>query len=398
MDQGPIRQLAEAQREYVVAARRRIHQHPELSFQERETAAFVAGELRACGLEPREGFGGGYGVVADLVGGRPGPTLALRADMDALPVQEENDLPFRSRVPGVMHACGHDAHTAVLLGAARAQAEVREQVPGRVRFLFQPAEELPPGGAQGMIEAGCLEGVDAVFGLHQSAHTTTGEMVFGAGPRQASADTFTLTVRGRGGHGAMPHTTVDAIQVAGQLVSALHQIVGRRVAPAEQAVITIGTIHGGTKENVIAHEVTMTGTVRTLSQSVRESLHRELHAVARGVTDAWGATYELDYLWGYPVLVNDEAITALARRAAALALGPEMVREAGPPIMPGEDFARYLERVPGCFASLGVGMPDPAQRGMSHSGAFLLNEEGLPAGVAWYTSLVMNFEALQRRD
>jgi len=394
MDKDEILRLAEGQRAYIVGARRQIHKRPELSFQEKETAAFVAGELRACGLEPAEGFGGGYGVMAEIEGGRPGPTIALRADMDGLPVEEQNDLPFRSRNAGVMHACGHDAHTAVLLGAARALTNVRDQIPGRVRLLFQPAEELPPGGALGMIEAGCLDGVDAIFGLHQSARDDAGVMLFGAGSRSASADSFTLTVHGRGGHGAMPHNTIDAIQVAGQVVSGIHQIVSRKVPSAEQAVITIGTIHGGTKENIIAHEVTMTGTVRALSPKVRELLAQEIDGVAKGITAAWGASHTLDYLWGYPVLVNDAPMTTVARRAAEAVLEREAVRDAGPPIMPAEDFARFLERVPGCYVSLGVGTPGSDQRAPAHSGAFLLDESGLPAGVAWYLSLVMNFESL----
>jgi len=394
MQREEIIRLAEAQRAYVTGARRQVHQHPELSFQEKETAAFVAGELRALGLEPSEGFGGSYGVVATLEGGRPGPTLALRADMDALPVEELNDLPFRSRNPGVMHACGHDAHTAVLLGAARALAGVRDQVPGRVRFLFQPAEELPPGGALGMIEAGCLEGVDAVFGLHQSTGADAGVMLFASGPRSASADSFKLTVRGKGGHAARPETTVDAIQVAGHVIGALHQIVSRRVAAQEQAVITIGTVRGGTKENVIAHEVVLGGTVRALDPEVRTTLAREIEAVAKGVTETWGGGYTLDYLLGYPVLVNDAAMTDLARRAAAVVLEPEAVQTTSRPVMAAEDFARFLERVPGCYASLGVGTPGSMERPSSHSGAFLLDESGLPAGVAWYLSLVMNYSTL----
>ena len=393
MDRDAIVRLAKQQCDYVVAVRRRIHQHPELSFQERETAAFVAAELRACGLEPIEHFGGGFGVVATLAGGRPGPTLALRADMDALPVEELNDLPFRSRVPGVMHACGHDAHTAILLGAARALAGVRDQLPGRVRFLFQPAEELPPGGALGMIEAGCLDGVDAIFGLHQSTTADAGEMLFTPGPRSASSDTFRLTVLGKGGHAAMPQNAVDAVQIAGQLITALHQIVGRRIAPQDQAVITIGTVHGGTKENVIAPEVTLGGTVRALDPAVRESLRQQIETVVKGVTESWGAGYRLDYVLGYPVLVNDPAMTDLAQQAAAV-LDPAKVHRTERATMAGEDFARYLERVPGCFASLGVGTPGSAERPSGHSGAFVLDESALPAGIAWYLSLVMNFGEL----
>ncbi len=396
MDREQVWVLAREQEDFLVAARRRLHQHPELSFQEQETAAFVAETLRAAGYEPRTGIGqAGTGVIAVLDGGRPGPTLALRADMDALPVQETNDLPFRSEHPGVMHACGHDAHTAMLLGTARALASVHGQVPGRVVFLFQHAEELPPGGALDLIAAGGLEGVDAVFGLHQSTDLDAGSMAFCAGPRSASVDNFTLTVLGRGGHGAAPHRTVDAVQVAAQLVGALHQIVSRRVPPLDPAVLTIGTIHGGTKENVIAHEVTMTATVRTLDPATRELMPREVETVARGVTEAWGAAYKLDYQHGYPVLVNEPGMTEVARRAAELVIGPQAVVTTARPVMAAEDFAWYLQQVPGCFGSIGVGTPGTTNRGGSHSGAFLLDEAALPVGVAYYVALVTNFTSLR---
>lgn len=261
MESAALTRLAEAQRAHVVGARRHIHQHPELSFQKHQTAAFVAAELRACGLEPVEGIGGGCGVVATLTGGQPGPTLALRAELDALPIDEADDLPFHSQTAGVMHACGHDGHTAMLLGAARALVSVRNQAPGRVRFLFQPAEELPPGGALGMIDAGCL---DAAFAIHQNSGVDAGTIVVRpAGSANSSGDTFAITVLGRGGHAAMPQVTIDAVQVASNLVGALYQIVGQRVPPQEAAVLTIGAVHGGSQENVIAHEVTVTGTVRT---------------------------------------------------------------------------------------------------------------------------------------
>jgi amidohydrolase len=396
MDRDRILALAEAQRGFVVAARRQIHQRPELSFQEHETAAFVADRLRELGYEPRTGIGrSGTGLTAVLEGGRSGPTIALRADMDALPVEETNDLPFRSECPGVMHACGHDSHTAILLGAARALMDVRDEVAGRVVFLFQHAEELPPGGALELIEAGAMEGVDAVFGLHQGTDLDVGQIAFANGPRTASADTFTLTVLGKGGHGAFPHRTVDGIQIAAQLVSALHQIVSRRVPPLDPAVLTIGTIHGGTKENVIAHEVTMTGTVRTLNRGARDLIPREIEAVARGVTSAWGGDFKLDYLRGYPVLVNEPKMTEVARRAAELVLEPGAVIVNALPVMAGEDFAHYLDHAPGSFASIGVGTPGTANRGLSHSGSFMLDEAALPVGVAYYLSLVTNFETLR---
>ncbi len=395
MERERVWALAEGQREFVLAARRHLHRHPELSFQEHETAAYVAAHLREMGYTPRTGIGrAGTGLIATLEGGRPGPTLALRADMDALPVQELTDLPFRSVRDGVMHACGHDAHTAVLLGAARALMTVRDEVPGRVVFLFQHAEESPPGGALELIAAGALDGVDAVFGLHQGADLNAGQMGFTAGPRQASADTFTLTVHGRGGHGAFPHRTVDAVQVAALVVTALHEIVSRRVPPLQPAVLSLGSIHGGTAPNVIAPQVTLTGTVRALDAGVRDLIPAEIERVAHGVAAAWGAEVTLDYQRGYPVLVNDPAMTEVARRAAALALGPENVVMGLPPIMAGEDFAYYLERVPGCFATLGAGTPGNSARGPSHSGAFMLDEGALPCGVAYYIALVTNFARL----
>ncbi|MFN8557735.1 MAG: amidohydrolase [Dehalococcoidia bacterium] len=396
MDRTRILALAEAQRAFVVAARRHIHQRPELSFQERETAAFVAERLREIGYEPRTGLGrSGTGLTAVLDGARPGPTLALRADMDALPVQELNDLPFRSERDGAMHACGHDAHTAMLLGAARALMDARGDVAGRVVFLFQHAEELPPGGALELIEAGALDGVDAVFGLHQSADLDVGQMGFVAGPRQASTDNFRLTVLGKGGHAAAPHRGVDAIQVAAHLVTALHQVVSRRVSPLEPAVLSIGTINGGTKENVVAHEVTLAGTVRTLDAALRDQMQVEIERVARGVTAAWGAEVTCEYLRGYPVTVNEPRMTDVARRAAELVLEPSAALTALRPSMPAEDFSYYLQRVPGSFASLGVGTPGSTNRGGSHSGAFLLDEAALPIGVAYYLSLVTNFSTLE---
>ena len=397
MDRGRIVELAQAQFDVAVAARHHFHRHPELSFEEHETAAYVARVLKECGLEPRTGLGrSGTGITAILEGGRPGPVLALRADMDALPVHEQNDLPFRSEKPGVMHACGHDAHTAILLGAARALMAVRDQVQGRVVFLFQHAEESPPGGALELIEAGALDGVDFVFGLHQTPFLDAGQMEIGAGPNTASSDRFALTVLGKGGHAARPHTTIDPILVSGHVVNALHHIVSRRVDPMRPAVLTIGMIHGGTRPNVIAPEVTIEGTVRTLDERTWEAMPREIETVARGAASMWGADISLDYRRGYPALINDAAMAAVARSAAELIVGSENV---GPnrPGMGGEDFAHYLRQVPGCFARLGGGTPGTpaAQRGNPHSGAFAFDDAAITTGIAWYLSLVTNFSTFQ---
>jgi amidohydrolase len=378
-------------RDYVISARRRIHEQPELSFQEEKTAAYVAEELRSIGYEAQIGIGG-HGVRAILEGGRPGKTIALRADMDALPIQEDNELPFRSRHPGVMHACGHDSHTAMLLAAAGALRPMAPNLQGKVVFLFQPAEELPPGGAQAMIAAGALTNpeVDAIFGLHQGVAFDVGKMAIVSGPRSASSDSFHITVLGRGGHAAMPHRTVDPIAVSGLLITALQQIVSRQITPMQPAVLTIGSVHGGTKENVIPDEVTLAGTVRTFDPAIRRDIPRRLDAIVKGITAAHGATYRLDYNLGYPVLINDPAMAALARRAAERVFGAGNV-VSSEPAMAAEDFSYYLQHAPGAFCSLGVGTPGSTDRPSSHSPRFILDEDGLPYGVAFYLSLVEMF-------
>ena len=387
MESERILALAHAVEEETIAARRHLHQYPELSFQEVETAAYIAARLREHGYEPRTGVGG-HGVVAVLRGARPGRVVALRADIDALPIDEATDLPFRSRRPGVMHACGHDAHTAMLLGAAAALAQLRDELSGSIVFLFQPAEELPPGGAQAMIAAGALDDppVDCIFGLHQGTGYDVGTFAVAPGPRQASTDTFTVTITGPGGHAAMPHATVDTIAAAAACVTAIHQIVSRRVPATEPAVISIGRIQGGTKENVIPERVELSGTIRVFSEELRTAVVGWIRETAEHAAAQFGARAEVDVLRGYPPLVNDVAMADMARRAAARIVGEENVLTP-PPLMPAEDFSYYLQRVPGAFASIGVGTPG-APRRASHSPTFMLDERALPLGVAYYIALV----------
>lgn len=388
-DDACYRERAEAVRDYVVEARRWIHQHPELSFQEEKTSRYVVEQLRSMGYEPEDGIGGGYGVRAVLRGAREGKTIGLRADMDALPIDEVNELPFRSECPGVMHACGHDAHTAMLLGAARALRETRGELAGNVVFIFQPAEELPPGGAKPMIAAGAMldPKVDAIFGLHQGTGIEVGKMTIPSGPRSASSDTFRITVVGRGGHAAQPHRSVDPIPVTGLLITALQQIVSRQLTPAQPAVVTIGTVHGGSKENIIPDEVRLAGTVRALDASVRSEIPRRMEAIVKGVTEGYGATYSFEYEFGYPVLVNHPEMSALARQAAERVVGPSNVLLSEPG-MAAEDFAYFLQVVPGAFGTVGVGTPGSRVRPTSHSPRFMLDENGLTVGVAYYLSLV----------
>ncbi|GAA5344181.1 amidohydrolase [Planifilum fimeticola] len=340
----------------MVEWRRRFHMEPELSFREERTPARVAEILRECGIDVRTGVGG-RGVVGTLTGGRPGKTVALRADMDALPIQDEKDCEYRSRVPGVMHACGHDGHMAVLLGVARLLSEMREEIPGRVRFLFQHAEEVIPGGAREMIEDGALDGVDAVYGVHLWTPLPVGVVGIKAGPLMAAADSFQIDIFGKGGHGGLPHESVDAIVVASHLIVHLQTLISRQVDPLKSAVISVGTIQGGQGFNVIAERCTLTGTVRTFDPVLREQMHQRIREIAENSCSLYGATCRVDYQWGYPAVVND---TVEAHRVAGVArrlVGDDRVWELQP-VMAAEDFAYYLGKVPGAFCFVGAGNPE----------------------------------------
>ncbi len=364
----------------LVAVRREIHQAPELGFEETRTAALVADRLRALGLPVQTGVAK-TGVVALVEGAHPGPTLLLRADMDGLPVQEATGAPYASRHAGRMHACGHDGHVAMLLAAAECLAARRDRLHGRVKLVFQPAEE-GPGGAEPMIRAGVLAEprVDAAFGIHLLNDFPVGTVGLRPGPVMAATDRIGLRVRGRGGHGAAPHQTVDSVVVAAHVVTALQAIAAREVAPTMPVVVTIGTIHGGFRYNVIAPEVELTGTVRSFDARLRQELPGRIERIARGVAAAFGAEVQASYDFGYPATVNDPGMTALARGAAAAVVGEARVL-AMDPLMGGEDMSYFLEAVPGCFAF--VGSADPA-RGLDHphhSPRFDFDEAALPIGV-----------------
>lgn len=388
-----VRALARSVHPFAVEVRRHLHAHPELSYQEKETSAYVAARLTELGYTVQASIGG-YGLKVVVEGGRPGPTIALRADMDALPIQEETGLPFASTRPGVMHACGHDVHTATLLATARALREIQSQLAGRVVLIFQPGEEQNPGGASLMIRAGVLENprVDAIFGLHVWPFLETGRMTFGAGPMLAAPDEFDVVIRGKGGHGAAPHTTVDPILVAAQCITLLQQVVARNVSPFHSAVVTVGSIHGGQARNVIPAEVVFTGTVRTMAPEVQQMMPVRIEQVVRGVCEAAGATYTLRYDGGYPVLVNDAAMTEIARRAAGVALGEDHAGEMAPS-MGGEDFAFFLQRAPGSFARLGSTLPGTANPSGLHTAGLMIDEACMEHGVAYYLGLVQAYLA-----
>lgn len=382
---------------FLVECRRWLHRHPELSFEEVKTRDYVVERLREMGLEPRVGLAE-TGVTALVVGGLPGPAVALRADMDALPITEATEASYTSENDGVMHACGHDAHTAMLLGAARLLQELRDDLPGQVLFIFQPAEESPPGGARMMVEAGVLENpkVAAIFGLHVDPFLDTGKIGFKSGPLMAAADKFVVEIIGEGGHGAAPHQAVDAVVVAAQIVTALQSVVSRQVDPLSPAVVSIGTIQGGHRYNVIADRVTLTGTIRTLNPVLRDRIPEMIQRLIRGVTSAYGARFQVEYTRGYPVMVNDPEMTEFARSAAADILGSDAITTIPEPSMGGEDFAYFLQQVPGCYAYLGTSRVGATRRFPWHHPRFNIDEEALPVGTAFLAGTAIRFLSKHR--
>ena len=379
----------------LVETRRDFHRHPELGFEEERTAGLVADRLTALGLAVRRHVGR-TGVVGVLTGDRSGPVVALRADMDALPVTEQGDVPYKSVYPGKMHACGHDAHTAMLLGAATLLAARRADLAGQVVFLFQPAEE-GPGGAQPMIEDGALDHprVEAVAGLHVSTDLPVGTVGVRSGPVSASADSFTLTVRGEGGHGAAPHVGVDAIVVAAQLVTGLQMVSSRMTNPRDPVVVTVGTIEGGYRHNIIADRVHMTGTIRTMSPEVRSAVPGQIQRLAAGICHGLGAEYNFQLQPGYPSVINDDGMVSLARDVAVELVGGAAVRDVSP-TMGAEDFAYFAGQVPGVFVRLGAGNP---ARGIVHPGhhpRFDIDEDCLPVGSALLAGIAERFLARGR--
>lgn len=377
--------------EQVVLDRRHFHAHPELGFQEFETSKFVAERLRALGLDVRTGIAE-TGVVGTLRGGKPGKVVLLRADMDALPIDEENDVEYRSGTRGVMHACGHDGHTAILLAAAQVLVERRQQLAGTVKFLFQPCEEKPPGGAKPMIEQGVLENprVDAVFGLHLAQEMPVGMVSARSGPIMAAADMFRLEIKGKGGHAAYPHECVDAALVASQVLVALHSIVAREVKPIEPAVITVGMIQAGTAPNVIPDTALLRGTVRTFDKELRQRLARRVEEVATGVARAMRAECVCTYEWGYPATVNDPVMTELVASVAREYVG-EARFAAREQSMGGEDFSYFLENRPGCFFNVGTRNEERGLVWGHHHPRFDIDEAGLPVGIEMFVRVVEKY-------
>ena len=370
----------------IIDWRRDFHQFPELSFQEHRTGDVIADELRSMGLEPKVKVGK-TGVTADLKFGN-GPVIGLRADMDALPIQETSGLPFSSQNDGAMHACGHDGHMAMLLGAAKALTQKDNQYNGTVRFIFQPAEE-GEGGARYMIEDGCLEGIDEIYGIHVWNYQPVGEVGVKDGPVLAAADMFDIKIKGIGGHGAAPQGTVDSVVVASYLVQALQTIVSRNTNPLESTVISIGKINGGNNFNIIADEVSLSGTARAYSEENRNLIKTRMEEIIKGVEKTYNANITFDYKDGYPPTINHVGPTQKVLKAAEKVVGDK----AGMPYlsMGGEDFAYYLKEKPGCFFFVGSA---PNEQELfetpHHCSHFTMDERALLVGPSIYLNLLDN--------
>ncbi|HWP94213.1 MAG TPA: amidohydrolase [Gammaproteobacteria bacterium] len=385
-----------------VEARHHIHRNPELSNREFETAKYVAKRLKMLGYEVRTGLAK-TGVVGILRGARPGPVVAARADMDALPVTEQTDFPFRStrrstylgQEVGVAHACGHDVHTAVLLGTAEVLAAMKATLPGTVMLVFQPAEEGPPPGEEGgaplMLKEGLFDDLKpaAMFALHAFPDWTVGQVAVTAGPVYASSDTVTIRIHGKQAHGAYPHLAVDPIVMAAQAVLMLQTIRSRNVPPREAAVVTIGAIHGGERFNIIPDAVELRGTVRTYSPDMQDLIERRMHEILDGVTKAGGGHYELDYHRENPPTVNHRGLSAWARGRLIAALGAEHVIDAEP-TMGAEDFAWFAQEVPGFYFRLGTTRPGTESGGL-HTPTFRADDAAIPVGIRAMTTLVLDF-------
>lgn len=375
----------------IIEIRHQIHQNPELSFQETKTAALAAAEMRKLGFEVRENIFG-TGVTADFKNSESedSKTLLIRADMDALPVSEKNELDYISKNEGVMHACGHDGHTAILIGTALVLKELSQEFKGNLKFLFQPGEETS-GGAAGMIKEGVLENpkVDAALGLHLWGSTAEGVVEYKSGSFMASPDHFDLKIIGRGGHAARPHNTIDPIPIGAEIISNLQKIISRRVDPLESAVISVCNFESGSTHNVIPDTALLKATVRSLKPEIREQLAADIEKVVKNICEIYGADYELDYVFGYPPVINDSEMTELLAKSAVKVLGEDRVHEREKAEMGGEDFSYFGEEVPAVFCFLGIA---PEGEIINHHQAdFKFNDSVLKDGIAVMAQTAVDF-------
>jgi amidohydrolase len=388
---GNILQKTRGIRQEIVDLRRDFHQHPEIALKEFNTAKKVDGILKGLEIETKM-MVNRTGVRGILRGSLPGKTIALRADLDALPVQEETDLPYKSKNAGAMHACGHDAHVAMLLGAAMVLAEWKKELTGNVVFIFQPAEETG-GGAKPMIEEGVLEGVDGIFGLHVYVPMGFGTLGYKPGPFMAAGDFFDVKIMGKGGHGGLPHLAIDPIAIAANAISTLQTIVSREVDPLESAVVSICKMEAGRGAyNIIPDSATFGGTIRSHSPELREYLSRRLKEILEGVTSAMRGSYEFNLMSKFPAVINEEKMTELVVKAAQGLLGKDKVSQMKP-LMGSEDFSYYLQKIPGTFVFLGVENKEKGIIYPQHHPRYDIDEDILPIGAALHVAVAQEYLA-----
>jgi amidohydrolase len=391
MTKTEIKQLVDEIKEEVIAWRRHLHANPELSFHEEKTAQFVYETLQSFGnlqlSRPTK-----TSVMARLIGDKPGKVVAIRADMDALPIQEENTFDFASKNPGVMHACGHDGHTAMLLGTAKILSQLRHQIKGEVRFLFQHAEELHPGGAEEMVQAGVMDGVDVVIGTHLWSPLETGKIGIVYGPMMASPDRFFIRIHGKGGHAALPHQTIDSIAIGAQVVTNLQHIVSRNTDPLEPLVVSVTQFIGGTTHNVIPGSVEIQGTVRSFDATLRQNVPKLMERIVKGITEAHGATYEFEYEYGYRPVINDEKVTRVIEETVREVFGEEAIDHLKPN-MGGEDFSAFQQKAPGSFFYVGAGNKEKGIVYPHHHPRFTIDEDALEIGVRLFVHAALKLLA-----
>lgn len=382
-----VKELANKYKQYIIDRRREFHMNPEASLEEFVTSKRVKEELKKIGIPYVEIAG--TGVIATIKGSKEGKTVALRADMDALQVQECNKVDYKSTKDGLMHACGHDGHTAMLLGAAQILNEIKENINGTVKLFFQPGEEVALG-ARKMIEEGAMDGVDGVFGIHLWADVPVGKVNIEVGPRMASADIFKIKIKGKGGHGSLPHQGVDAVVAASSVVMDLQSIVSREISPLESAVVSVGSFHSGTRFNVIASEAVLEGTTRCFNPEIRKNFPEMLERVVKNTTASYRAEAEIQYTLGTPPLINEESCTIIAQNSVEKLIGKEGLIHLEK-VTGGEDFAFFMEKAPGALAFVGVRNEEKEANYPHHHEKFNIDEDGLEIGSALYAQFAMDF-------
>ena len=384
-----IREQVRAIADEVIEMRRWLHQHAELSFQEVKTSGYIEKKLREMGGDLEITRPTPTSVMAVLKTGRPGPVIALRADIDALPIQEPQGLPYASKNDGVMHACGHDGHAAIQLGTVKVLLQNRDKLRGEVRFLFQHAEEVPPGGAIEMLRAGVMEGVDEVYGLHLTTTLETGRFGICKGVLTSNTDGFTIVVQGKGGHSAMPQLCIDPVPIGGQIIGALQTVVSRRLAPDQTVALSICKVRSGSAYNIIPNTFEMEGSVRTFSRQTREQVKNLIGEIACGIAAANGATADYRYDQGYDAVDNDPELTDIATKVIAETFGPDALTPMNP-VMPGEDFGYFSSCCRGFFLELGAANAAKGLTAAHHNPAFAFDEDALALGVEYNVSLLLN--------